>query len=700
MLDVKDSIESIFDCCKNLARTYSYGGGCGIDISNLAPKGAAVNNAAKSSTGAVSFMDMFSMVTSLIAQNGRRGAMMISMSCEHPDIKDFITIKSDLNKVTSANISVRMTDAFMDKAVAREDVTLSFTRPETGETVSRTVNAGEILDVIAYNNWDTGEPGVLFWDRIQNYNLLSEHPDFSYAGVNPCAEEPLPAGGSCLLGSINLAEFVKDDGSFNFDEFTFVVRHAVRALNDVLDEGLPLHPLQIQRDCVRDWRQIGLGIMGLGDMLIKMGIEYGSFRAVKVSDSIGYAMAAEALWASTVYGKSFPKCDIEAIKRSPFYKVHKYSPFDPSLDICDGYLYNSQLLTIAPTGTLSTMLGISGGIEPVYATHYVRKTQSLHGEDVSYKVYTPIVERYMKEHDLKDESELPSFFVTAKDIPWEQRIDMQAAWQKHIDASISSTINLPNSATREDVRDIIIKAWKSGLKGITVFRDGCRRSPVLSTEDTTKKDTPKKEALKKETPAESNELKRGEILSVSKNLIGKKRKLITGCGSLYCSAWFDPNTGELMETFLDKGSTGGCMCNLVAISRLMSLAARGGISMGDIVDQLLSGWSCPSYVRRSATKNDTSKGSSCPIAVANAILDMHDEMQRELKEKNAVDEPRKENVLKIETNEIAIMGNGKPLFHVPGESTAYIERCPSCNEPIAYEGGCKTCRSCGWSKCD
>lgn len=246
----EDSIESIFECGAKLARTFSYGGGCGIDISKLRCVGAKVNNAAKTTSGAVSFMDFFSYITGLICQQGRRGALMISISCEHPDIEDFIQIKKDLNKVTKANISIRMTDKFMSAAKSKQDVTLSFTA-ETGETISKVVNAYDILNQIAQANWTMGEPGMLYWDQITRWNLLSNNSEFEYAGVNPCAEEPLPAGGSCLLGSLNLSEFV-ENGQFNYNSFRSAICATVRGLNQVLDEGLYKHPLIEQQNSVRD----------------------------------------------------------------------------------------------------------------------------------------------------------------------------------------------------------------------------------------------------------------------------------------------------------------------------------------------------------------------------------------------------------------------------------------------------------------
>ena len=388
----EDNIESIFDAAKKLARTYSYGGGCGIDVSKLAPRGASINNAAKETTGAVSFMDLYNLTTSLIGQNGRRGALMLSINCNHPDLEEFIDVKTDLTKLTKANISVRVTDEFMKAVVVGEYHDLEFVRDETGEVIIRTVFAPDIFKKLCTNNWTYGEPGMLFWDRIEKWNLLANDPEFKFAGVNPCAEEPLPAGGSCLLGSINLSAFVKD-GKFDFADLKRVVRNAVIALNDVLDEGLELHPLEEQRKSVSDWRQIGLGIFGLADMLIKMGIEYGSADAIYLCDTLGFTIANVAIRTSARLAKkkgAYTKFKPEALKQNLFF-IENTTGLTKQLVQKYG-LRNSQLLTIAPTGSISTMLGVSGGIEPIFDISYTRKTESLHDEDVYYKVFQHLLQ--------------------------------------------------------------------------------------------------------------------------------------------------------------------------------------------------------------------------------------------------------------------------------------------------------------------
>ena len=669
----EDSIESIYETCSKLARTYSYGGGCGIDISNLAPEGAKVHNQAKATSGAVSFMDTFSQVTQQIGQNGRRGALMISISDTHPDLEKFITIKSDLNKVNYANISVRISDAFMKAVEEDKDWELKFERKETGEVISKTVKAKELFRKLCEQNWNYAEPGMLFWDRINNYNLLSNTKSFKYAGVNPCAEEPLPAGGSCNLCAINLAAFVKDE-KFDFDDFSYVVQEAVKYQNEILKEGLKRHPLKEQQESVNNYKQIGIGIMGLADMLIKLHIQYGSEEALELCDKIGTYLNYYGIKASSDLGNilgQYEDFNLTEVTSTEYWKEQLESFIKYNLNLFPfARLRNSQLFTIAPTGTISTMIGVSGGIEPIFANYYERTTKSLYGKDVKYKVYTPIVKQYMDEHNIKDDNQLPQYFVTSSDIPVYSRINMQAVWQKHIDASISSTVNLPNEATIEDVENLYMYAWKNGLKGITVYRAGCAREGILVA-------TPKKE----KTPIveEKSILKRGDIIECSADLIGRKDKIISGCGSLHVLAFFNPIDGALMEVYLSKGSTGGCSLFMVGLSRTISLLCRAGVNIFDIVDQLDSTGVCPSYAVRRATKHDTSPGSCCPMAIGKKLLEMYQEVQIEL----FGEEDKKEN-----------KKNKKPVKVIPSKAL-----CPECGEPLIFEGGCNSCKNCGYSKC-
>lgn len=521
---------------------------------------------------------------------------------------------------------------------------------------------------------------MLMYLETKRHNKIyaDQHGNMLNSGIKSLEgniqEEPLPAGGSCLLGSINLAEFVKNPftGKAEIDSSSLVMatRIAVRALNDVLLEGLPLHPLQEQRDSVRNWRQIGLGTLGLGDMLIKLGVKYGSSESLNVINDvyrlIAHSAVMESMRMAMEHG-AFPQCadaTKQAIVNSDFIRQTGFSE-DELADIREYGLYNSQLLTCAPTGTIGTMLQVSTGVEPNFAFSYNRRTVSLNQEETTYKVDAKIVADFKA---ITSQSVLPNYFVSSADIPYDERIAVQATLQRYIDASISSTVNLPHETTVEQVADLYMEAWKQGLKGITIYRDGCQREGILSTE----KQEADKEAVRNLEPAPI------KIREVSDDCIGRKRKLTTGCGSLHLTCFYDRKTGQLLETYCSKGSTGGCMNFMNGLSRMMSLAARAGVPIEQIVDQLKSSGTCPSFAVRKATKGDTSTGSSCPVAIGNALMTMYNELQREIK---------------------------------AGATAAYIQpiketgnrpappKCPSCGEPIQMVEGCMTCSSCGYSKC-
>ena len=718
----EDNIESIFDAAKKLARTYSYGGGCGIDVSKLAPRGASINNAAKETTGAVSFMDLYNLTTSLIGQNGRRGALMLSLDCNHPDLEEFIDVKTDLTKLTKANISVRVTDEFMRAVALGEYHDLTFIREETGEEIVKTIFAPDIFRKLCENNWTYGEPGILFWDRIEKWNLLANDPEFKFAGVNPCAEEPLPAGGSCLLGSINLSAFVKD-GKFDFDDFADTVSHAVIALNEVLDEGLELHPLLEQRKSVADWRQIGLGIFGLADMLIKMDIEYGSADSIYLCDRIGFVMADTAIGTSAYLArdeKPYNKFKPEVLDKN-LYFIENTSEATKRAVKRFG-LRNSQLLTIAPTGSISTMLGISGGIEPIFDISYTRKTESLHDEDVYYKVFTPIVKEYLDNNEViydlnTGEPVLPKYFVTAKKIEPKKRIQMQSIWQKHIDASISSTVNLPASATVKDVEKLYISAWKNGLKGVTVFREDCARDGVLTSDKPEDKIKIKeKDILPDEIinpkPVETN-LPEGERLlfnnivpvtrrSLGKRLDGATYVKKTACGKLYITINRDEND-NLVEVFIDPGKSGGCVANAESLGRMASTMLRGGISIESIIDST-KGVKCSACTQAKGSKKDID-GLSCGDIIARTIKEEYDRLHGKISCRDEVDSCAKcKNKCELGMEEVpnkepSRLENIAKMLN-PENWVVPNNTCPDCGMEMANEGGCVTCKNCGYSKCD
>ena len=545
----EDNIESIYEVAKKMARTFSYGGGVGIDISRLAPRDARVRNTAEYSTGSVSFCETYSEVANTIGQNARRGALMICIRDDHPDLMQFITHKSDLNLTTGANMSVKMSDNFFETlkhgpivsykysntenssyvstTTDHDTWLLHFERPETGEKIEKHVNPNDVMDLIAKTVWDFGEPGVLFWDTINNYCLLGPDPDFKYEATNPCGELPLPNGGACLLGALNLSRFFNknnvkinsnDKGKYGktfkidnqdfkgkvtidedvIDNFEYVVHTAIQYLDEVLSKNANLHPLKEQRESVKMYRPIGLGIMGLADSFVQCEIKYGSTESILLSDVIGYIMAFNAIEESCHLAKTkgkFQKCKSEYIVESEFYKYNVLN--NPCIDkkrinalhndILKYGLRNSQLLTIAPTGTTSTIINVSGGIEPIFSNHYTRMTKSISKDgDKTYEVYPNIVTDYalanpslFKEDGTIDIDKLPEYFVTSKDIFYRDRINIQSVWQSHIDNSISSTVNLPEKTTVEEIRDLYIYAYEKKLKGITVFREGCKRMPIL-----------------------------------------------------------------------------------------------------------------------------------------------------------------------------------------------------------------------------
>lgn len=478
---------TIWATAGKMARTYSVGGGVGISIRKLRPRGTEVNNNARTSTGATSFMNLYSVTTKTIGQEGRRGALMISIPSSHPDLEEFIDIKTlGQESIDGANISIEVDDRFM-LAVKRDELyRLHFTVETTGELIEKYIEAKPLYKRIIKNNLDWAEPGMLYWDNINGWHLMSNDIRFSFSGTNPCAEEPLPAGGSCLLGSINLSAFVRNpftkDAWFDVAAYVLAIHDAVIALNDVLDEGLELHPLAEQRRTVRELRQIGLGVMGIADMLIMMGITYGDNYSLELCDYLADILANTAMQRSALIAKekgTFDWYSWDNISQSAYFQ--QIANAQTKELVAQYGLRNSQILCIAPTGSLSTMLGISGGIEPFFSLGYYRTTKSLHGKDVTYWVDEPIVEKYRTATG--NDGDLPEYFVTAQEgLHWRQRIDMQAVWQKYIDASISSTVNLPNDATLEDTMDLYMYAWENGLKGCTIYRAGCKRKGILTLE--------------------------------------------------------------------------------------------------------------------------------------------------------------------------------------------------------------------------
>lgn len=675
----EDNIESIFDCCRKLARTYSYGGGCGIDISKLRPNGALVHNAAKSTCGPVGFMDLFSQTTNTIGQAGRRGALMISLDVRHPDVEEFIDCKTDLNRVQYANISVRVSNDFMQAVEKDEDYilhwpcdmtiskkeadaldynTLTFVETTSGPVYLKKIKAKDLFNKLARNNWDYAEPGMLFWDRIENYNIINNDSDFKYAGTNPCAEEPLPAGGSCLLGSLNLSEFVlwpfTDKAQIDWDSLEEATRLAVRALNLVLVEGVTLHPLKEQQNSVSQWRQIGLGTMGLADCLIKLGIKYGSKESIEAIDKIYRMIATDSVMESLDMAKEYgcyPACKKELLTKSSFIE-NLNLPTDVLKDIEKYGLYNSQLLTCAPTGSIGTMFGCSTGIEPQFALKYTRKTQSLEGKDTYFQVNAQIVEDYIKATNSED---LSDYFVSSADINPIDRVNVQSALQRYIDASISSTINLPKEATIEQVANIYMEAWKKGLKGVTIYRSGGKRDAVLSTTPMKPVEIPTTKAPKrpKDLPADFyTVMSKGKQYIVIVGLLNDKPYEVFA---------FQPNV------------------KLGVTSHRGVITKKAKMHYCFISDQI--------EINELQLSNENVEEKATTL-YASMLLRHGVEIKYIIKTAKKVND----NITSFSSALCRILNK-----YIPSEVTG--EKCPECGGDLINEGGCKHCNSCGYSKC-
>lgn len=672
---VEDDYNNIMETAKNIGLTFKAQGGQGISLTKLRPKGAPIGKE-YTSDGIVPFMKIFNEVTAGTSQGGaRKGALMLSIDARHKEAETFIRIKSQEGLIEKANLSLEIDDTFMN-AVKKyyetgEIITLHEKRNYSGHIVEYDVVPIEIFKALVDNCYDWADPAALFVNRFRNYNLMEFDDDYQIETSNPCGEQPLPKNGACCLSSINLSEFIckpyTKDAYIDTEELVKAVKVGIRTLDKLIDENYYKHPLKEQQEQSFNYRNIGLGCFGYATALMKLGLKYGSQEALD--------------WTNCIFGLIFRAAVIEsnslAKEFGPFPKykdciwdseiIKKHFPQD-EIDIMRQYgLRNCSLISIAPTGSIATCLGESGGCEPEFALSFTRRTVGMtDGEDTYYKVYCKAAQEYMELYKC-EEKDLPDYFVSSANISWKNRVLTQSVMQEHVDTAISSTVNLPNETTKEDIAKLYLLAWEKGLKGITIFREGCKRMPILSTE-----------ISKKEEAKEERKLERGEIKVISDDVIGKKRRLISGCGSLHCAAYFDRTTGELLEVFLDKGSAGGCDNFMTGLSRMISLAARAGCSVYDIVDQLNSSGTCPSYAVRRATKHDTSPGSSCPVAVGNALLDMQIEINEELE----IDNP-KPIVKKKETKSVIL-----PKY-----------KCPECGSEITFEGGCQTCKNCGWSKC-
>ena len=668
-----DSINSIYRTIQEEARTYKFGGGCGHDLSVLRPSGDAIIGTGGESCGPVGFMNLFSENTNTIAQHGRRGANMQTLRIDHPDIEKFISIKmNDVNMVKYSNISVLLTHEFMQAVENDTDFDLKYQ-----EKVYKTVKAKELWETIIDCAHSSAEPGLLFWDTMTDYHNAEYCSPL--VSTNPCAEQPLPDGGCCNLGSINLDRYVDDKGNFKIEEFKETVGIATRFLDNVIDYNLDRHALDTQKENAKNDRRVGLGILGLGDMLVRMGIKYDSEDALQTIDQVMKIFCDTAYETSSELAKekgSFPHFKWSGYRKSKFVKNLPKSLRDKIKD--DG-IRNSTVLTVPPTGSGAIVARVTSGVEPIFATSYKRRVKKNDGfgrDFDEYKVYHPIIEKLFG-----DDDNLPEYVVTAHDVDPYFRVKMQGVIQKYIDSSISSTVNLKQDIKKETVADIYLTAYKANLKGITVYREGSREG-ILITDD--KKEVDKSGS--NQSVSNLTEDKRPRIRPNETN--GITRRIRTGEGSLYITINQDHN--GLCEVFTTIGKAGGnAAAQSEAISRLISLALRSGIDPNAIVKQL-KGISGPN-----PTWEDGRLILSTPDAIGKALDDYLKEGVNEAENPSYETDAKKSPITMATSEEVNDLNGPVTDFTFKNIST-----CPDCGSSVMHEGGCVTCPSCGFSKCE
>ncbi|MBC8545740.1 vitamin B12-dependent ribonucleotide reductase [Clostridiaceae bacterium NSJ-31] len=669
VLPVEDSMEAIFEAIKQAALIHKSGGGTGFSFSRLRASGSTVKTTGGVASGPVSFMRVFNMATEAVKQGGtRRGANMGILRVDHPDILAFIDCKKNNADITNFNISVGITEEFMEAAIAGRDYALY--DPRTRQEVGR-LNAKEVFDRIVDGAWRNGEPGIIFLDRLNRDNVVPGQGQIE--STNPCGEQPLLPYESCNLGSINLVTVLRrmDDGSFviDYDKLGRIVKLAVHFLDNVIDVNK--YPLEIIDKTTKATRKIGLGVMGWADMLLRMGIPYNSEAAVE--------LAGRVMGFITETGRQESRELARARGSFPLFAESIYADGEP--------LRNATVTTIAPTGTLSILAGCSSGVEPVFAFAYIRNvmdgTEMIEVNPVLKEVLTErglysdeLMKKVIEAGSLQHIDEIPDdikrVFVCSHDISPLYHVKMQAAFQQHTDNAVSKTVNFTHDATREDVAEVYLQAYRLGCKGVTIYRDGSRDSQVLNIGHVKKEDAPAAPAGGYRTDITPRPR--------PESVYGMTERMKIGCGNLYVTVNYDEH--GICEVFTNTGKAGGCPSQSEATARLASVALRSGVSVDEVIDQL-KGIRCPSTIRQPGMKC-----TSCPDAMAKIIRKVAD-YQKMLAEHGAG---------AVEEN---------PIQKVNAKLEADAERyqktakyCPECGAEMEHEGGCVSCRSCGYSKCN
>jgi ribonucleoside-diphosphate reductase alpha chain len=707
-----DSRGGILDSVKLMSEIMSRGGGVGVNISSLRPRGSYVKGVNGIASGSVSFGGLYSYATGLITQGGsRRGALMLVLNIDHADIEEFITAKKTPGVLTNANLSVAISDEFMEVLKRDGDWDLKW----KGEVI-KTVKASYLWDMICESAWASGEPGIVFLER---YNKLSNTWYYDKViSTNPCGEQGLPAWGVCNLGSINLSAFLKD-GSFNYDALGDAVRDAVRFLDNIID--LTQYHFPEIETTQKSVRRIGLGTMGLADLLIKLKIRYGSDESLEFVEELYKFIRNEAYAASVALAKEkgfFPAFDKEKYLQGKF--IGSLPTFLRDA-IGDYGIRNAAILTQAPTGTIGILADTSSGIEPIYDFKYTRKDRI--GEHV---VCHNLYEQHVNEHG---EEKMPDYFVTAKELLPEEHIKMQAAIQKYVDASISKTVNAPKNHTVEDVKKMYALAYELGCKGVTYFREGSRDDSVLTSLSASPNASQGgKEENKKEEEKTSHvtnglfgQLKPRERPRIMR---GETYRVPMGYGNMYVTINTD-DKGRLFEVFARIGKTGGFFeAKAEAICRLVSLALRSGINVKEVIDQLkgirgpMPSWgengvilSIPDGIAQTLEEH---------INKAQQKLDLSFEKKDSQKEKSSDSQVFEEKpaehitIPEIQVEQVNPAGEQIPrgadpdmvkeMFYQKNVYAKFADlgeapECPGCGSMLELAEGCLICRGCGYSKC-
>ena len=687
VLPIGDSMEEIFEAVKNTALIHKSGGGTGFSFSRLRPSQDDVKSTSGLASGPVSFMAVFDAATETVKQGGtRRGANMGILRIDHPDILNFIVCKQDSDKLNNFNISVAITDKFMEALENDEEYDLI--NPRDGQKI-RSIKAKAVWEKIVDHAWSNGDPGVIFIDKINKYNPTPHIGMIE--STNPCGEQPLLPYESCNLGSINLSQFVQE-GKINWERLGAVVKLSTRFLDNVID--MNKYPIEEIAKMTRSNRKIGLGVMGLADMLIKLGIPYDSQQALDLADKIMKFIKEKSDETSIALAK------LKGV--FPNFEGSIYDAPDS-----EG-IRNATRTTIAPTGTLSIIASCSSGIEPLYAIAYIRKSHiGKKGDDwVKLIEVNPYFEQIAKEkgfyskelmEKIAEEGSIQKFdnipesikrvFITAHDISPEWHIRMQSAFQKYVDNAVSKTINFSHDATKEDISKAYLLSYETGCKGITIYRDGSREIQVLTTGKSEKKQEQEDQKVKQP-------LYKRERPAVMR---GTTYKTKTSYGDLYVTI-NDDDEGNPFEVFANIGKAGGFFAaKSEAICRLVSLALRAGIPCEEVISQIKG--------IRGPMPSWTENG---------MILSLPDAISQIL-ERHINREQPKLGLEYFAPAKVTKDGLSRPIVETPAESNNRREngsnikmeiadygtapQCPDCGNLLEISEGCLKCQSCGYSKC-